>query len=282
MCVCATVIALSEVTAAAQDAPPGIEYLLTEAPAYGVVLPLENGAGLTYISDSGEADHFSFLAYDGGGYTLSDVYVDPAENLSYVRVEDGAGPGPTGANMVKIPPREGEAGPRPPVTAPKPAGTTTVTIYVDQPGRGGDRDPYDGTDFGHTFVEYIDPDTGTTVSAGFYPRPGRPGGSAGVVGDDTGSDYDVKKTFEISSVQREAIDEKVDRDRGNPPGYKIGKRTCVEWAIEVLGEAGIVVKTEPTYNIPGVPGGLNNCGDLGEDLIDKYGGARNPPDPALP
>ena len=278
VCVCATVIALSEATAAAQDAPPGIEYLLTEAPAYGVVLPLEDGAGLTYISDSGEADHFSFMAIGPSGYTSNDVYVLPDENQTYVRTEDGGGPGPVDGEMLTLTDDDDAEKPRVPLVAPKP--TVTVTIYVDQPGTGGDRDPNEGFDVGHTFVEYVDPDTGKTVTLGHYPAsdPNLPDDDDGTIDDDTDHDWDVKAVFKVSIADLEALDDEVDKDRNDPPDYDVFDHNCTDWAIEVLSEAGILICTGGTYDppLPTIPKGKNNCGDLGEDLIEDYGGTRNP------
>jgi len=155
-----------------------------------------------------------------------------------------------------------------------------LRVYVDQPGSGGDRDPYEfgdggskdksGLDVGHTFVEVVDTDTGeTTGKSGLYPAPNatiHPKNSPkgpGVVRDDTDHPFDASKEFELTDDGYDRARDKIARDKANPPEYDLNGRNCTGWGLECAHEAGVEIRTKKGkwYG-----GGGPNPGDLGQDL----------------
>ena len=168
-----------------------------------------------------------------------------------------------------------------------------LIIYVDQPGTGGDRDPYEvvfvstgrkkvedvNVDVGHTFWAY----TCTHQDAvkdeqlrqyanqptGFYPidsvspsNPSQPGEL--IIPDNTHmAAHEVEHKWDISlyDLQNGLRYSKDLHD--NPGTYNLNSNNCTDAAIDAAAAVGISINTQQgTW--PG--GGGRNPGDLGEDL----------------
>ena len=161
--------------------------------------------------------------------------------------------------------------------------SSTFTVFVDQPGSGGDRDPFelvnDEIDVGHAFwkyeVSYPEHVLRQEVSffanktMGYYPatsvKPLSPS-AAGclVIPDDSHLDaYEVEKTWQISL---ENLMRGLDYARNlhsNPGRYDLNNNNCTDAAIAAGAAVGVVVPaTRGTWPL----GGGSNPGDLGEDL----------------
>ena len=171
----------------------------------------------------------------------------------------------------------------------KKASSYSITVYVDQPGSGGDRDAWE-TDFlngetvdvGHTFIKLtkINED-GTQVEkiVGFYPSATVDLDHPEIKGefhDDNGHQYDVAKTFAVSEGQfTAAINTLNSMDGAN---YNLNTKNCTDAGIGCVNAAGQGVKdTQGTWGMVGVgSGGGSNPGDLGEDLRVLPGAVTTP------
>lgn len=147
----------------------------------------------------------------------------------------------------------------------------TLTIYVDQPGKGEDDDAYEinggSVDVGHTFGSLEDTDTGEKTTKGFYPsNPVNPFTNkkvAGEIRDDSNHPYDVKKEFELTDEQYESAKNKIKADMKKPPEYDLDKKNCTDWG-EDIAESGGQKIPDTKGKWPG--GGGSNPGQLGEEL----------------
>ena len=153
-----------------------------------------------------------------------------------------------------------------------------ISVLVDQPGDGGDRDPYEGgllsdVDVGHTFVHLLKKNKdGSTaeITVGFYPSkevdPMKPE-VKGMLIHDKGHAAEVKATKKVTHDQFfKAV--KYIEDQGSAT-YNLNTYNCTDFGICVAGAAG--------WNISSQRGkwpfgGGHNPGDLGEDLKDDHNG----------
>lgn len=156
-------------------------------------------------------------------------------------------------------------------------------VMVDQPGTGGDRDPYeigwsDGSvDVGHTFVKLIKTNVdGTKVEAvfGFYPATAVDPLSglievAGKLVDDKGHGSEVQADKVLKHKQFFAALKYIEENRTNK--YNLDKFNCTDFAIEVAGAAGWNISSK-RGSWPGGSG--RNPGDLGEDLKEASAKAK--------
>lgn len=149
-----------------------------------------------------------------------------------------------------------------------------VTIYVDQPSPGS-RDPYDGTDVGHTFIS-ISQQIGSNYIVrvfGFYPQaqatPLTPS-DPGTLGDDGTHQYDVSLTVYVSASQlTNAINYAVSSSANT---YNLNTYNCTNFGIQFMSKCGVALpSTTGTW-----PGGQGcDPGDLGEDLKSVSGAVTN-------
>jgi hypothetical protein len=152
-------------------------------------------------------------------------------------------------------------------------------VYVDQPGKGGDRDTYEfnglDVDVGHVFIEVKDTDKKeTTGQVGKYPTkgvsPNEPE-TKGEIKDDTGHKWDVKKEYKLTDEQYKKIKDYIKKQKKNPDKYHLDKSNCTDFVIDVMKKGNIKLP-DTKGSWPGGSG--SNPGDLGEDLAKK-GGTRN-------
>ena len=170
--------------------------------------------------------------------------------------------------------------------------TYQMTLYVDQPGIGGDRDTYEpkdpraifGRDAGHTFLSLKKTNEDGSVTEktfGWYPgtkedhggvdiRDGnakdRRGNKTGSFQDDSEHKYDVSKTYNLS--QENFINLLVEVVRKDGETFNLNTNNCTDVALKILQQAGIKINaTKGKWEFYGFSvGGGNNPGDLGEDL----------------
>jgi len=166
----------------------------------------------------------------------------------------------------------------------------TLTIYVDQPGKGGDKDQFefdlvdrngnvkDGLiDVGHTWVEVQNKETGEIVQGSFSYKDAEPGLFNDVAGEATkiegqfSWDWDVKMEYSLTEEQYQAATNKITEDSAKDAEltYNTKEHNCTDWTKEVAEEAGQNVPDTGTwyYN-------ADNPGQLGEELMEQ-GGVRN-------
>ncbi|MCK6612233.1 MAG: RHS repeat-associated core domain-containing protein [Bacteroidia bacterium] len=148
-----------------------------------------------------------------------------------------------------------------------------MTVHVDQPGTGGDRDSYeislDGVDVGHTFItlEKINDDgTITKQTFGWYPSAelNPMGGeiqSKGVIMNDEGHQYDASKTFNLTEEQFNKTLDYVKQQDGKD--YNLDTYNCTDFG-QGCSNAGGNKLPDTQGSWPGGAG--SNPGDLGEDL----------------
>ena len=159
----------------------------------------------------------------------------------------------------------------------------TITIYVDQPGTGGDRDTFEFVGFlevdpGHAFVKLESENadgTKSTLVVGFYPdklpRPDKPE-TNGVFKDDTDHAFEVQKSYEVTRENFIKARDYVERMRSSNKKYHVNDYNCADFVIQTAKAAGIDVpdtqgRWEYDSNVTGsISGGGSNPGDLGEDL----------------
>ena len=163
------------------------------------------------------------------------------------------------------------------------AGGPTITIHVDQPGTGNDRDPFEGLDPGHVFITLED-GKGNKTTVGFYPKDKfglddfRNGTlfdpRDGVIKDDSTHPYEVSKTFPISQEQHDKVRDRIEKDKKDPPKYDLDEHACPHWPLDILDDIGIDIKTKDDPFPFGGKDGISP-GGLGEDLEDQ-GGTRKP------
>lgn len=263
-------------------------YLL-DSPTDGAVRPMAGNSALLYVGTESSVDSFSVAAEDANGFSL--VNVDVIGGAVFISNVDFGGPMALSASTMFLSTKGGNTSP-PTAPAPQPPAEEDkpfiVIIHVDQPGEGGDRDPYEGNgitssvDVGHTFIEVVNGETGETTTVGLYPanRTGESGDGVGpwdpedpgIIRDDSDHPWDVRHEIEITEEQYKEIMEQINEDRLNPPEYDLNDCNCTDYVLDLLDEVGIVIESEEgTW--PG--GGGHNPGDLGEDL-DDLGGERNP------
>lgn len=255
---------------------------LMEPPTDGAVRPIAGKSALLYVSTTSSIDSFSVATEDANGFSLINVGVIGGE--VFVSNIDFGGPMGLTASTLILSTKGGNTPPPAPPASQPPAEEDqpfVVIIHVDQPGKGGDRDPYEGNgitssvDVGHTFIEVVNGETGETTTVGLYPdegvTPWDPE-SPGVINDDSDHPWDVRHEIEITEEQYNEIMDQIAEDRQNPPDYNLNDCNCTDYVLDLLKDVGIVIDSEEgTW--PG--GGGHNPGDLGEDLED-LGGERNP------
>jgi RHS repeat-associated protein len=157
----------------------------------------------------------------------------------------------------------------------------TVTLSVDQPGKGGDRDTSEqkpGTwdpraqDVGHAFIELGEKGK-VQHAAGFYPTgqvyPGVRTKFPGLVRDDTDHKRDVELIYGLTEDQYKATVGHIESQKKTPPGYDLDKYNCVDWGFDALKEDG--EKAEKRKKGGWGLGGGHNPGDLGEDVFLEGG-----------
>lgn len=154
-----------------------------------------------------------------------------------------------------------------------------ISLLVDQPGTGGDRDTWElqglGADVGHVYLEFVKRNTdGSSPRAwiGFYPvnsvGPNNPE-SPGEIRNDGGSNADVEASTEVT--HRQFFNALHFIDQFNASTYHLSAHNCTTFAIIIARAAGWNVTTQ-RGTWPG--GGGLNPGDLGEDLVERYNGRR--------
>lgn len=167
-----------------------------------------------------------------------------------------------------------------------------MTLYVNQPGEGGDRDTYEpnnpaaifGRDAGHTFIglqKFNDDGSVTEKIFGWYPGTSEDGGKVNIMDgnaydkegaqsgsfrDDNGDKYDVSITFELSG--EDFVNVLSDVVRTEDRGFNLNNNNCTDVGIRLVRAGGNDVKaSKGTWEFLGFSaGGGCNPGDLGEDL----------------
>jgi len=154
----------------------------------------------------------------------------------------------------------------------------TITVCVDQPGKGGDRQLFEGFpgtesfDAGHCFIK-LKKDGKKEYSCGFYPvaprliNPVFNPKSKGKIQSDKDRPIDVEYTIVLSDEEFKKVEDFVRKSRRNKPDYDVHDYNCVNWVLDcvelVSNEIPRTKKNYPGSNKPGL-----NPGDLGEDLRD--------------
>ncbi|MCS3533062.1 DUF6443 domain-containing protein [Chryseobacterium sp. JUb7] len=165
--------------------------------------------------------------------------------------------------------------------------TYRITIHVDQPGKGGDRDTYEinkGTDPGHSFITLSRENTDGTTDVktfGFYPYPPSVNPLAseadGKVKDNYGHEKEVVQSWLINENKFNNVLDFVESKKNTK--YDLNTNNCTDFVINAAGSAGInLPKTKGTWP----NGGGSNPGDLGQDMRDQNARMRKglPPNPA--
>lgn len=163
----------------------------------------------------------------------------------------------------------------------------TLTIYVDQPGSGGNRSMYEfglgGLDTGHAFVKLETEDSNgdkNAITLGFYPdvTPGRHTIEVGGhISDDThrivDRKYEVSKTYEVTKENFIKAKDYMESIRSSKKKYHVNDYNCADFAIQTAKAAGINVPDTQgtwTYTPPledtTYSGTGSSPGHLGEDL----------------
>jgi RHS repeat-associated protein len=148
-------------------------------------------------------------------------------------------------------------------------------LYVDQPGAGTRDVKTGGGDVGHAFIQlikYNKDGSSTGAVFGFYPEgmvtPYNTV-SDGVMGNDTGHDYDVSVVKGISEKQfNEILNLAADFEKGD---YDLENKNCTDFALESADKAGLKLpRTKGYWQAPGtsVETGVNPA-DLGQDIIEQ-------------
>lgn len=272
-------LSLVSLSASASSAYGQTGLHLLQPPQHGVLRPIAGHSALLYVSEGSDTDSFSVIAEDGGGSTWIDVHF--VAGATFITNVDFGGPLALSARtLMSKPAGDGTSSTASDGSAPAGRKPSVVIIYVDQPGEGGDRDPYEieglsNVDVGHTFIEVINGATGDSTTIGLYPEgevsPWEPA-SPGVIQDDTGHPWDIKYELEITPEQLDELLDEIKADQQNPPTYHLNDCNCTDYVLELLEEIDILIDSqEGTW--PG--GGGHNPGDLGEDL-EALGGVQNP------
>ena len=127
--------------------------------------------------------------------------------------------------------KNGEQQSEPPQTGV--TGRYVATLFIDQPGNGGDADNQEGVfDGGHAYLQIRDNETGEVIDAGFYPatqreaasghtiNPRKSGGqngnydfdpTPGLIKNDTGTAWDIRISEEIDEEQYGHIKGKIEK-----------------------------------------------------------------------
>ncbi|WP_336719081.1 RHS repeat-associated core domain-containing protein [Chryseobacterium mucoviscidosis] len=164
-----------------------------------------------------------------------------------------------------------------------------ITIHVDQPGKGGDRDTYEvnkgsGPDPGHPFITLSRKNTDGTTDAktfGFYHYPPSVNPLAseadGKVKDNYGHEKEVVQSWVINENKFNNVLDFVESKKNTK--YDLNTNNCTDFVINAASSAGInLPKTKGTW--PNGEG--SNPGDLGQDMRQQNERIRKglPPNPS--
>jgi hypothetical protein len=94
----------------------------------------------------------------------------------------------------------------------------------------------------------------------------------GEVRDDSKHSWNLKKEFQITDKQYDAVKKSVEKDEKKPPQYDLNTNNCTDW-VEQKAATGGVTLPDTQGSWPG--GGGSNPGQLGEEL-KKQGATENP------
>ncbi len=158
------------------------------------------------------------------------------------------------------------------------AKSINFTIFVDQPGVGGDRDNNEGVPFvgsgidvGHTFIQIIvkkEDGSTSSITMGFYPGDGETinpviPNVTGSLENDGGHIYDVKYTTEIDKTKASNVLDYANETVTKDTRYDLNNFNCTDFGLESAKKAGIDL---PDTQGSWTGGGGSNPGDLGEDI----------------
>ena len=266
------------------------ELYLLEAPVNGALRPIAGNTAVMYVGSLGANDSFAFATEDANGVSFIDVTLATKLGAMLISSTDFGGPlALCAASFAMTKPEGGGATPATPATPPVNAGEENangeqkarpyvVIIYVDQPGKGGDRNVHEFLDAGHTFMEVINGETGESTTVGLYPKNGVGlfcQSDDGDIRNDSETPWDVKARIEITEKQYKELIEQIEYDRKVPPKYYLRELNCTDWVLNILYDVGIKIKSEENdFPFP-ISGKGHNPGNLGEDLVKYYGGVRN-------
>jgi len=163
----------------------------------------------------------------------------------------------------------------------------TITIYVDQPGTGGDREMFEygfgSFDPGHAFIKLETEDTNgvkNDIILGFYPDQ-TPGPDSleigGHISDDTPKEvrhnYEVSKIFEVTKENFIKAKDYIESIRSSKKKYHVNDYNCADFVIQAAKAAGIDVPDtqatwtfRPPFEDTALTGHGSSPGNLGEDL----------------
>jgi hypothetical protein len=150
-----------------------------------------------------------------------------------------------------------------------------VTVYCDQPGKGGDKDAYEDGDVGHTFVQISG--GGQSITGGFYPASGyssldvlRDATKDGKLVDDKDHPWDVKKTYKVKFADVEKMKKKWKEWKTKK--YNLRAANCTDFVKDVCAAGGVTLPGG-TSNWPSPMSGTSssNPGAMGEELMGQGG-----------
>lgn len=169
---------------------------------------------------------------------------------------------------------------------------TAFIVYVDQPGKGGDRQPYEvdrngNYDVGHVWWEFRTSNIEIAQEGvqkelvnqptGYYSKqkiqyPRHLSAPGIVVIPDEQHTEEVSHEWEIGMKSFLKGLQYVEKFKANPGTYAVTTFNCTDAAIKVGSSAGVSVPDNPSsirYEILGISrtiDDVSNAGDLGEDL----------------
>lgn len=153
----------------------------------------------------------------------------------------------------------------------------SITLYIDQPKANSTSYWRKPDDVGHAFIGLGQTDVGNTdeMMFGFYPFPiAHPGKETapGIFKSNSGDQYDVSISFEISGEQFNDLVEEIENGVLLWSVYDLNFNNCTDFAKWACEKTGIStphgLSFVPRFTFPTGPAPTQNPGKLGENVRD--------------